>query len=169
MRTVIVGVVFCCCLMPPNQVNAQDQVYSTPSVGLLVGDPIAASVTLPVGRANFFSLRAGVWSWRLWEQPVVFDVPYVSVDFGWRFSLGGWPHRMYLGAGLAFFFQDNPKDQHDSSGAIAVRVPVGIQLFRTNRFGLDAELAPVHQFAPWYVAKPYGIELNGGLVARYIF
>ena len=169
MRTVIAEVLFCCSLMLPSPMNAQDEADRTLSVGLMVGDPIAASLMLPIGRADFFNLRAGVYTWRLWEQPVIFDVPYVSIDFGHRFSLGGWPDKLYLGAGLAFFFQDNPKDNDDSSGAIAIRVPVGIQLFATNGFALDAELALVHQFAPWYVAQPNFIELNGGVVARYIF
>lgn len=139
------------------------------SVGLMLGDPIALTMKLPTTDQTFLNAKAGVWTWRLWEQPIKYDTPFFSVDLarflGSETSRHGW----YVGAGVAVFFQDNPKDDDDSDTVAAARLPVGFQFHNRESFSMCFEVAVVHQFAPWYVAKPYWIELNGGLVLQYAF
>ena len=131
-------------------------------VGLLLGDPIAISYKIPVKDGTFVNVRAGVWSWHFWNGDIDYDTPYLSVDYAWLFSLKQTGRQYYAGAGLAVFFADNPKDKDNYEAAVAVRFPLGIELYKKDNLTVGLELAPIYQFAPAYDSGPYGLELNGG-------
>jgi hypothetical protein len=145
------------------------EVDNTKEVGLLLGDPIAVSINIPVGESTFVNAKAGIWAWHFWEPPVTFDTFYSSTDYNWRFSFENVPFDYYIGGGIALFFADSPKDDDDSDVEIALRVPIGIEFYKKDNITIGLEVAPVHQVYPWYVAEPYGIELNGGLIVHYAF
>ena len=132
-------------------------------MGLLLGDPIAISLKIPVKEKTFLNLRAGYWSWHFWNGDIDYDTPYLSVDYAWLFSFKQIELPYYAGAGLAIFFADNPKDKNDYEAAVAVRFPFGVEFYKKDNMTLGFELAPIYQFAPAYDSGPYGLELNGGL------
>ncbi|MBU0534360.1 MAG: hypothetical protein KJ887_06165 [Candidatus Omnitrophica bacterium] len=76
--------------------------------GLLLGDPMAISVKLPVNVRNFWDFRAGIWTWHFWHDKK-YNTPYLSMDYGWFFPLENSPHYFYTGIGLVFFFLTIPK------------------------------------------------------------
>ena len=139
------------------------------SLGLMLGDPMALTLKIPVKNNTFLNTKAGLWTWYFWEEPVIYDTPFISVDYARRFGIKSSRQNWYFGAGLALFFRDNPKDGVDSDFVAAVRLPLGFQFYTKGSFSLSLEVALLHQFAPWYIAQPYGIELNGGLLLQYAF
>lgn len=138
-------------------------------MGLILGDPIAISVKIPVKERNFWDFRAGIWTWHFWHDQA-YNTPYLSVDYGWLFPIEGSKRYYYLGTGLAFFLSDNPKDKRDYDACAAIRFPIGRELYNNEKdFSIVFEFAPIYQFAPAYSAKPYIIELNAGIMFRYSF
>lgn len=138
------------------------------SVGLLLGDPVALSLTLPVSSDTFLDIHAGIWAWSFWHD-LLYDTPFLSVDYAWNRPFKGLPFFSYVGAGIAVFFRDNPKDDNNSDACAAVRIPFGFEFFADNNISVGFEIAPIYQFLPAYNAKPYGLELNGGLFMRYSY
>lgn len=139
------------------------------SIGLMLGDPMALSYREPITDSTFLDIKAGVWTWHFWHEPIAYDVPFVSADHSWLLSSGESGHNLSVGAGIALFMDDNPKDGKRSNAVAALRVPIGSQLHSRGDISLNVELAPILQFAPWYVGGRYGIELNGGVVLRYAY
>lgn len=137
------------------------------SFGLLLGDPIAATMDLPVTKETFLNIHAGIWAWSFWHD-IRYDTPYLSIDFAWG-PVNLIPLFSYVGAGFAFFFADNPKDKKDYDACMAVRMPFGFEFYRDKKFSVGFEIAPIYQVLPPYRAKPYGLELNGGLTLRYFY
>ena len=131
----------------------------------MVGDPITVNLKMPVKEKTFLNIHAGVWTWRLWHD-IDYNTPYLSVDYAMLFPIQ--KSSFYVGAGIAIFFADNPKDNNDYDAAAAVRLPVGIELYSKDKFSLGFELAPIYQVLPAYSAH-YIIELNGGLLISYSF
>jgi len=131
-------------------------------VGLLLGDPIAVSLKIPVKENTFLNLRAGAWSWHFWNGDIDYNTPYISLDYAWLFSYKQTQRRYYAGAGMAVFFADNPKDKNNYEAAAAIRFPLGVEIYKKENLTLGFELAPIYQFAPAYDSGPYGLELNGG-------
>ena len=144
------------------------EIKNEKAVGLLLGDPIAISLKLPVKEKTFLNIRAGIWTWSFWHD-IKYDTPYLSVDYAWLFPVKQFNCCFYIGAGMAFFFADNPKDENDYDAAAAIRLPLGIDLYNRNNLYLGFEIAPIYQFAPAFNAKPYVIELNGGLVLNFYY
>lgn len=138
------------------------------SVGLLMGDPIAISFRTPVNESAFFNIRLGMWTWHFWHD-VTFNTPYLSVDYAWSSPFGKFRLPYYIGLGIAAFFRDNPKDEQNYDVALAIRIPIGIELVSTGRFSLNFEIAPIYQAVPPFSFEPYIIELNGGMLLRYNF
>ncbi|NOZ63789.1 MAG: hypothetical protein GXO71_02400 [Caldiserica bacterium] len=132
------------------------------SVGLLLGDPIAISLKIPVQGKTFVDLRAGIWTWHFWQEQS-YNTPYLSIDYTWNFP------DFYAGIGIAFFFADNPKDERNYPACAAIRFPLGRELYSQENFSVLFELAPIYQVAPAYNFKPYIFELNGGLMLRHPF
>ena len=132
-------------------------------VGLLLGDPIAVSLKVPVKEKTFLNVRVGAWSWHFWNGDIDYDTLYLSADYAWLISLKQTKRRFYAGVGLAVFFADNPKDKNNYDEALAVRFPIGIELYKDGNLRVGFELAPIYQFLPAYDADPYIFELNGGL------
>jgi hypothetical protein len=144
------------------------EIKNEKSIGLLLGDPIAASLKIPVSEKTFLNIHAGIWTWSFWHD-INYDTPFLSVDYDLLNPLEQFPFLSYVGAGIAFFFADNPKDKDDYDACAAIRLPVGLEFYKKNNFSLGFEVAPIYQFLPVYNAKPYIIELNGGLVIRFFY
>ncbi|RMG05525.1 MAG: DUF3996 domain-containing protein [Nitrospirae bacterium] len=136
------------------------------SIGLIMGDPIAISFKTPINESAFLNLRLGMWAWHFWHD-VMFNTPYLSVDYAWSSPFGRFKLPYYMGVGIAAFFRDNPKDERNYDAALAIRVPIGIELASTGRFSLNFEIAPIYQAVPPFSFEPYIIELNGGMLLRY--
>jgi len=130
--------------------------------------PVAITLKLPVSKRAFFNIHGGIWTWSFWHD-IDYDTPFLSVDYAIRFPFYHDRLQLYMGLGLAGFFKDNPKDPDDYDAAAAVRLPLGIEFFRTDHYTISFELAPIYQFAPAYESGPYGIELNGGLILECTF
>jgi hypothetical protein len=153
--------------LPPTLSCAQ--VENQRSIGLMLGDPVAVSYREPITDSTFLDIKAGVWTWHFWHEPIVYDVPFVSADHSWLLSSGESKHNLSVGAGIALFMDDSPKDGKPSDVVAALRVPVGTEVHSRGELSLGVELAPILQFAPWYTGGRYGIELNGGVVLRYAY
>lgn len=138
------------------------EIKNEKQVGLLLGDPIAISLKVPVKEKTFLNLRAGAWSWHFWNGQIDYDTPYLSIDYAWLFPVKQFQNPFYAGVGLAVFFADNPKDKNNYDEAVAVRFPFGFDFYKKDNLTIGFELAPIYQFAPAYDADPYIIELNGG-------
>ena len=138
------------------------------SLGLMIGDPIALSLRVPLKENTFLNIHAGVWTWAFWHD-IHYNTPYLSVDHVWLFPGSGSYHNYYIGAGVAGFFHDNTKDKRDYDAAAAVRIPLGYEIYSKDKLSVVFELAPIYQFAPAYNAVPYIIELNGGLITNWSF
>ena len=93
------------------------------ALGLLVGDPIAGILDLPVSRRAFLSAHGGIWTWHLWHD-VHYDTPYLSVDIDLCLNDA---RTFYVGLGVAGFFADNPKDKH------------GIHRYAPEEYGVDPD------------------------------
>ena len=137
-------------------------------VGLHLGDPIAISLKIPVKKKTFLNVHAGIWTWRFWHD-INYNTPYLSIDYAWLFPFKQSSNDFYIGAGMAFFFADNPKDKRDYDAACAFRLPVGFAFYTKDYLSLSFELAPIYQIVPAFSFKPYIIELNGGLVLMFSF
>ncbi len=144
------------------------EVKNEKKIGLLLGDPIAISLQVPVKEKNYLNIRAGIWSWSFWHD-LKYDTPYLSFDYVWLLSSKQSKYTYSVGTGIALFFADNPKDENDYNAAAAVRFPLGIEFYSNDNMSMGFELAPIYQFLPAYNAKPYIIELNGGLVLRFSY
>lgn len=143
-------------------------VQNNKKVGLLIGDPMAVSLTLPVKETTYLNIRAGIWTWHFWHD-VKYDVPYVSVDYAWLSPLKSLPLISSAGAGIAIFLADNIKDEDDYDASAALRIPLGIDIYKKNNLTFGFEIAPIYQFLPAYSFKPYVIELNAGFVLNYSY
>lgn len=152
-----------------SQAESFTEAENKKEIGVLLGDPMAVSVKLPVRERNFWDFHAGLWTWHFWHDQK-YDTPYLSVDYGWFFPFPKSPHYFYMGTGLAVFFSDNPKDSDDYDACAAVRFPIGRELYNNGKdFSVVFEVAPIYQFAPAYDAKPYIFELNAGIMLRHSF
>jgi hypothetical protein len=138
------------------------------TVGLMLGDPIAATYSHPVTEKTSLNVHAGIWTWSFWHD-IRYDTPYLSVDYVVNIPIRHIPFLSYIGGGFAVFFEDNPKDHDDYDVCAAVRLPIGFEFYRKDNFSVGFEIAPIYQFAPPYNAKPYMFELNGGLMLGYSF
>ena len=97
------------------------------SIGLLLGDPVALSLRIPVKEKTFMDFRTGIWTWHFWHDQN-YNTPYLSVDYAWLFS------NFYAGIGAAFFFADNPKDENDYPMCAAIRFPLGRKIYTKESF-----------------------------------
>ena len=138
------------------------------SVGVMLGDPVAVTFHQPVNEKASLNIHAGIWTWSFWHD-IKYDTPYLSMDYVVLRPIYKIPLFSYVGGGFAIFFDDNPKDDDDYEAAVAVRIPFGFEFYKNNDLSIGFEIAPIYQFAPAYRAKPYGIELNGGLIISYSF
>ncbi len=145
------------------------EIINQRELGFLLGDPIALSLKVPIKEKTFLNVHAGLWSWHFWNGDLVYDTPYLSLDYARLFYHKRLRRQYYIGAGLAAFFKDNPKDDDDYDTALAVRIPLGIDIYKYKELTLGFEIAPIYQFAPAYSSGPYGIELNGGFIFNYAF
>jgi len=136
--------------------------------GLLLGDPIAIALKIPVKKNTFFNVHTGIWTWRFWHD-IHYDTPYLSFDYAYLFPFRESSNSYYIGIGVAFFFADNPKDSRDYERAAAIRLPLGFNFYNKDYLSLSFELAPIYQIAPPFNFKPYIIELNGGLLLMFSF
>jgi hypothetical protein len=138
------------------------------SFGMLLGDPIALSLTIPVSEENFLNIHGGIWAWSFWHD-IHYDTPFLSVDYAWSSPIKQLPFFSYIGAGISIFFADNPKDDNNYDACAAIRIPFGFTFYSNKDLSIGFEIAPIYQFLPAYNAKPYGLELNGGLSLRYFY
>ena len=138
------------------------------SIGILLGDPIALSLTIPVMEENFLNIHAGIWTWSFWHD-IDYDTTFLSIDYAWRYPIKQIPFLSYIGAGISFFFADNPKDDNNYDACAALRIPFGFEFYSNKDFSLGFEIAPIYQFLPAYHAGPYGLELNGGLTLMFFY
>lgn len=139
---------------------------NTKSYGILLGDPLAVTMTIPVKEDTFLNIHAGIWSWKFWHG-IQYDTPFASVDYAWRSPVKKFPPLSYIGIGIAGFFKDNPKDDNNYSACAAVRLPIGIYFYNHEKYTVGFEIAPIYQFLPAYSSGPYGLELNGGLTVMF--
>jgi hypothetical protein len=139
------------------------------SIGMLLGDPIALSLTIPVSEENFLNIHGGVWAWKFWHDTTRYDTPFLSVDYAWRTPVKQIPLLSYIGAGIAIFFDGNPKDDKEYDACAAIRIPFGFTFYSNKDFSVGFEIAPIYQFLPAYNAKPYGIDLNGGFTLMFFY
>jgi hypothetical protein len=139
------------------------------SFGALLGDPLALSLTVPVTQDTFLNIHGGAWSWKFWHGDIQYDTPFLSVDYAWHTPIKQFPFFSYIGAGIAAFFADNPKDDNNYDACAALRIPVGFEFYSNKDFAIGFEIAPLYQFAPAYYAKPYGLELNGGVTVMFFY
>jgi hypothetical protein len=158
----------CSFIIVATAAGAYADIKNHTTVGIMLGDPITATLKLPVMEKTFLNIHAGIWSWSFWHD-IDYNTPFLSVDYALYLPVSSEYYQFYCGLGIAAFFHDNPKDPDDYDAAAAVRVPLGIEFIRSNRFRVGFELTPIYQFAPQYDAKPYYIELNGGLMIGYTF
>jgi len=142
------------------------EIKNEKTIGLMLGDPIAVTIKVPVKEKTFLNIHSGIWTWSFWHD-IDYDTPFLSVDYAFLFPVK--KTFFYVGAGVAVFFADNPKDDNNYDAAAAVRLPVGIELYSKDKFSLGFEIAPIYQVLPAYSHKPYILELNGGLLINYSF
>ncbi len=138
------------------------------SLGILLGDPIAVTFQIPVKKKTFINIHAGIWTWSFWHD-IKYDTPFLSVDYAVRVLIKQIPLLSYIGTGFSFFFADNPKDDNNYDACVAVRIPFGFEFYKKENFSIGFEIAPIYQFLPAYSAKPYGLELNGGVLLNYSY
>lgn len=137
------------------------------TMGLILGDPIGLTLKVPMEENTFLNIHAGIWTWHFWHDQN-YDTPFFSMDYAWCLPLNKSRHTFYAGLGLAGFFRDNPKDDSKSDAVVAIRMPLGVEFFTTEKLSLSFELAPIYQIAPAYTYKRI-FELNGGLIITHSF
>ena len=157
-----------CLFVPAHPGTTYGETDTRRSLGVMLGDPIAITFHQPVNEKTSLNIHAGIWTWSFWHD-IKYDTPYLSIDYVVLRPISKIPLLSYVGGGFAIFFDDNPKDDDDYDAAVAVRIPFGFEFYREKDFSIGFEIAPIYQFAPAYSAKPYGIELNGGLIISYSF
>ena len=72
-----------------------------------------------------------------------------------------------VGAGVNVYFRDNPKDREDYKACLGLRFPLGFDVRLSDALAIGLQWNPFVQLLPPFVFKPYGLDLNGGLVIRF--
>ncbi len=138
------------------------------SIGLLIGDPVAFSLRMPITQKNYLCISGGIWAWHFWHDPL-YNTGILAVDFGWMFSKKNSRWNYSAGIGLNIFFADNPKDSRDYDACLGIRFPLGIEFVVSDRISIGIELAPFFQMLPPFAFRLYVIDQNAGMIIRYFF
>lgn len=136
------------------------------ALGVLIGDPVALSLRVPITQKNYLNISGGIWSWHFWKNPH-YNTAILAVDFVWLFPKKNSRWNYSAGIGLNFFFADNPKDNKDYDACVGVRFPLGIEFLVSSHISIGIEYAPFFQILPPFAFKPYVIDQNGGIVIRF--
>lgn len=134
-------------------------------LGIILGEPSGLSLKLFIDRRHAFDAAI--------DYSLVDDVLYLHADYLLHFSgwavRGGTPHQFvpYVGIGGKIAVRDRDRHGHDDdrSGALGVRVPLGIA-WLPGRLPIDIFLEIVPGL---FILPETDPDLDAGLGLRYFF